>query len=141
MNLTLRIVFALMILALLAGLAMAKPPAPGSKDDPLVTKSYVDSQAGWRVQHVALGTTLNLPAGSEVVAVSAEKAVSLSLKDANFAECALYDLTAGAQLQEMALPISHHFLVGPGKGAKLIFAANGDLMVRGLPPVQEKAAK
>ena len=141
MNLTIRIIFALMILALLAGFALAKPPAPGSKDDPLVTKSYVDSQAGWRVQHVALGTVLTLPTGSEVVAISADKADSLSLKDANFAECAIYDLTQGAQLQEMALPVGHHFLVGQGKGVKLTFAANGDLMVRGLPPVQEKSAK
>jgi hypothetical protein len=141
MSITIRIFLALAILALLAGLAIAKPAAPGSKDDPLVTKSYVDSQAGWKVQHVAMGTTIVLPAGSEAVVVSAEKADSLSLKDANFEECALLDLTAGARLQEMAMPVAHHFLIGPGKGAKLTFASGGDMMVRGLPPVQEKPAK
>jgi hypothetical protein len=141
MSITIRIFIALILIALLAGLAMAKPPAPGSKDDPLVTKSYVDSQAGWRAQHVTIGTALVLPTGSEVVVVSAEKADSLSLKEANFDECALLDLTKGARIQEMALPVAHHFLAGPGKGVKLTFASAGDLMVRGLPPVQEKAAQ
>ncbi len=142
MNATARIlVSALLLMALLTGLALAKPPAPGGKEDPLVTKSYVDSQLGWRVQQVAAGAALSFPPGSEIVAVSAEKIESITLKDANLGECLLFDLTQGQRLGLMELPIGHHLLVGPGKDAKLTPAANGQLMVRGLPSAQGKPSK
>lgn len=131
----------LLLVALLAGLALAKPPAPGGKDDPLVTRSYVDSQCGWRVQPVAAGAALVFPPGSEIVAVSAEKIESITLKDANLGECLLFDLTQGQRLGIMELPIGHHLLVGPGKDAKLTLAANGQLMVRGLPAALGKPSK
>lgn len=133
MNTTARIISAaLLLVALLAGFAIAKPPAPGGKDDPLVTKSYLESQYGWRVIQAAAGSALTFPPGAEIVAVSAEKVDSITLKEANLGECMLFDLTQGQRLGVMELPIGHHLLVGPGKDAKLTLAANGQLMVRGL---------
>ncbi len=142
MNATARILAAtLLLMLLLAGLALAKPPAPGGKDDPLVTKSYLDSQIGWKVQQVAAGAVLSFPTGCEIVAVSADKINAVALKDANLGECLLFDLTQGQRLGLMELPIGHHLLVGPGKAAKLTLAANGQLMVRGLPAAQGKSSK
>jgi len=121
--------------AAVAGLALAKTQVPGSEGDPIVTKSYVDMRAAWDTRTVAQNTFYKLASGCEIVAVEAEGGLDeLSLKDANLGECALLDLTTGERLDRMVLAVGHHYLVGPGKEARITFNAGGTVMTRGLAP-------
>ena len=130
-------IFAVAILAAaaVAGLALAKTQVPGSEGDPIVTKSYVDMQAVWETRTVSQNSFYKLATGCEMVVAETEGGLDeLSLKDANLGECALLDLTTGERLDRMVLAVGHHYVVGPGKEARLTFNGSGTVMTKGLGP-------
>ena len=127
--------FAILAAAAVAGLALARTQVPGSEGDPIVTKSYVDMKAVWETRTVELNTFYKLATGCEIVVAEVEGGLDeLSLKDANLGECKLLDLTTGERLDRMVLSVGHHYLVGPGKEARLTFNGSGTVMTRGLAP-------
>lgn len=129
-----RITLASVLLVLvLAGIVLAKPPAPGSEGDPIVTRSYVDWRATWVERTVEPGAFMKLPTGVELVVAGAEGG-ALPLREANFDRAMLIDLTEGRNAEGASLAVGHHYLVGPGEEVRITFGAKAVIMARGLKP-------
>lgn len=101
----------------LMGGAFAGSSDPGSVSDPLVTKSYLESQYGWQVTTLLSGEKLPLNIGSEVVLRSGKAAV-IGTKAGG-----LLDLTLGQDLSNNTLIPASHYLIcalSDGRGIKAI---------------------
>ncbi len=126
---------AVLAVAAVAGLALAKTQVPGSEGDPIVTKSYVDMQAVWDERTVEQGSFYKLRPGCEIIVTATDEELDeLSLKDANLGDCVMLDLTTGERLGRMVLAVGHHYLVGPGTEARLTFNEGGTVLTRGVAP-------
>lgn len=126
------LVFAGALLALIAlGVALARPPSPGSKEDPLVTKTYVDWHAVWRELKVKSGDFLKLEPGVEFVLLEPSEH-PLHLREANLQDARVVDLTSGELLLASELIPLHHYLVVAGREARLTVDDEASFYVRGL---------
>jgi len=93
----------------------AKDPAPGSRDDPIITKSYVDRYAAWRRVQIPSGGTFEVAEGTEWVVAYA----------------AVFDLTLGAPLGVTPLITAHHYLCAASESFTISFIGETQLLVRG----------
>lgn len=117
---------AALITGLLVGQVMAQTAEPGSGGDPLVSKSYVDMVALYRVEEVPAGHTVVGAAGTELVLRGGRATAVVSELGG------LLDATAGADIRGGARIPANHLIVVPrddGRG----FYAETDLvlMVKG----------
>jgi len=124
---------AVLVATIVLGAALAGPPSPGSKEDPLVTKTYVDWHALWREVEVEAGGFLKLESGVEFVLLEPSDH-PLHLREANLGEVSILDLTGGEPLTAPELAPLHHYLVASRQEARLTADEGARFYVRGLKP-------
>jgi len=108
----------------------AKDPAPGSRDDPIITKSYVDRYAAWRRVQIPSGGTFEVAEGTEwVVAYAAGGAAEVTGDKAKLDK--VFDLTLGAPLGVTPLITAHHYLCAASESFTISFIGETQLLVRG----------
>ncbi len=106
--------------------AWASVSDPGSEQDPLVTKSYVDEQTLFRVVTMYPGQRLVADAGAEII-VRAGKATAVVSQLGGLA-----DVTAGRDVGQGEVVDLNHLLVIPrSDGRGLVAVTEVILMVRG----------
>lgn len=106
---------AVMVVWLGKGQAAAEPVLPGSEDDPLVSRSYVDAKLRVFVVEVPAGKELIGSAGTEIIVRSGSAAVIDSELGG------LCDITAGRDLRLNEQAPANHLLIVPrddGRGIK-----------------------
>lgn len=114
--------------------------APGSADDPLVTKSYVDKAlaalglqgggAGYALVNVSQGQTVTFGASTEVI-LRAGKAVAVT------GQSGLSDVTDGRDIVNGGkIPANHLLIVPRADGRGLKAETNLVLMVKGAYEIQ-----
>lgn len=124
----------IVVIALVAlGVAIAGPPSPGSKEDPLVTKTYVDWHAVWREMKVESGDFLKLEPGVELVLLEPVDH-PLHLREANLEDTTIVDLTSAETVTAPELIPRHHYLVASTQEARITVDADATIFVRGLKP-------
>ncbi len=114
------------------GLASPESALPGSEQDPLVTKSYVDEMIGqigktaFEVVEVPAGKTLIGKAGTEIILRSGSAlAIDSQLGG-------LSDVTAGADLRaRQNIPANHLLIIPRDDGRGISASQNIIVMVRG----------
>ena len=119
------------VLLLACAIAWAANGAPGSEDDPVASKSYVDSRASFQAVELAEGQRLIGAGGTEIILRSGEATAI------DNGENGVSDLTSGADLLTGAQVIANHLLLVPrddGRGINALTAAW--VMVRGDYTVQ-----
>lgn len=104
----------------------ANSPLPGSEDDPLVTRSYVEDMMTFKVVEVPQGKEIICGGGTEII-LRAGKALAIDSSMGG-----LSDVTSGEDLRSGREIMGNHLLIVPrddGRGLK----ASGDIivMVRG----------
>ncbi len=97
------------LLTLCLGLALLAAPAlaaePGSNQDPLISRSYLESLYAWQYTNLAEGQTSSLDMGAMLVIRTGQAQVVGNGKEG------LIDLTAGKELTDgMAIPPLHLIL-------------------------------
>jgi hypothetical protein len=98
---------------------------PGTADDPVVTKSYVDQFVGLQVVSVPAGQQLIADAGAEII-LRAGKATAIATSGG------VADLTAGKDLKLGEAIVANHLLLIPRSDGRGLKAVNDlVLMVRG----------
>ncbi len=130
-NLSLLVAAALLV-GLAAGRVMAETAEPGTGGDPLVSKSYVDLVALYRVVEVSAGQKVIGEAGTELV-LRGGRATAI-----DSALGGLLDVTAGTDIRGGSRIPANHLIVVPrsdGRG----FQAETDLvlMVKGRVTIQD----
>jgi hypothetical protein len=108
------------------GLASPGAPLPGSQEDPLVTRAYVDTKFKLTVVELASGDTLVGSSGTEII-LRAGKATVVDSESGG-----LCDSTQGVDLRKGAEVPKNHLLLVPrddGRGIKAVSKAV--VMVRG----------
>ncbi len=104
----------------------AEAPPPGSEEDPLVTRSYVDQYTVWRIVELQPGQTMVAEAGSEIVVRAGSATVVASSRGG------LVDLTGGQDLSGgTAVPLNHLLLVPRSDERGIRGVSSTVLMVRG----------
>ena len=121
----------LILATLILRVAVAGPPSPGSKEDPLVTKTYVDWHAVWREMKVEAGGFLKLESGVEFVLLEPSEH-PLHLREANLGDTTILDLTSGEPLTEPELAPLHHYMVASRHEARLTVDEEAHFYFRGL---------
>ena len=133
---SLLILSGLLVLALLAGVLVGRfalaetSGTPGTETDPLVSKSYVDLYARWRIVNLEPGQRLIAQAGAEII-LRAGKACVIASPAGGLA-----DVTAGRDVGQGAL-VANHLLVVPrsdGRGVEAL--TRTVLMARGAFTIQ-----
>jgi len=133
---SLLILSGLLALALLAGVLVGRfalaetSGTPGTETDPLVSKSYVDLYARWRIVNLEPGQRLIAQAGAEII-LRAGKACVIASPAGGLA-----DVTAGRDVGQGAL-VANHLLVVPrsdGRGVEAL--TRTVLMARGAFTIQ-----
>ncbi len=127
---------ALLVLGMLVGwigkgFAAGDPALPGSEQDPLVTRSYVDGKVKMAVVEVAAGKQLIGSAGTEII-VRSGNATAIDTQSGG-----LSDVTAGKDLKMGDVAPTNHLLIVPrddGRGIKAVTSLF--VMVRGNYKVQ-----
>ena len=125
---TAAICFAVLLCVVMTAAVRAANAAPGSEDDPVVTRSYVDKQisaagGAFVPVEVAAGQELIGGAGAEIILRSGEAAIISNESNG------VSDLTSGLDLQAGAPVQPNHLLLVPrddGRG----LAARSDLWLR-----------
>ena len=106
--------------------AFGSDATPGSSDDPLVSKSYVDSALSFEVVHAEAGQSLIGGAGTEIILRSGE-ATALD-NGAN----GVSDMTGGKDLMSGTVVETNHLLMTPrNDGRGIYMKTEGYIMVRG----------
>ncbi|HHY16979.1 MAG TPA: hypothetical protein GX524_02785 [Firmicutes bacterium] len=108
------------------GLASPNAPLPGSQEDPLVTRAYVDSKLKMTVVDLSPGNTLIGYSGTEIIL----RAGKGTIVDSEMG--GLCDLTQGVDLRNGSEAPKNHLLLVPrddGRGIKA--ASQATVMVRG----------
>lgn len=115
---------------LLAGIVWAsKDPAPGSREDPLITKSYADSIGRWQRVQIPAGGTLTIGEGTEFVVIFAnDLAISVEADKAKMDK--VIDLTQGAVAGDAALNVNRHYLCAASGDFPIKFATEVQVLVR-----------
>lgn len=126
-------VFVLVLLIVVAGVVWAaSDPEPGSREDPLITKSYVDHLSAWQRVQVASGGAFNISEGTEwVVVFTAANSSAISGDKAKLDK--VFDLTAGSALGEAQVMTGHHYICAASGEFTVTFASDTQLLVRGAP--------
>ncbi len=128
MNKTLILLIALFVIAT-AGLVVAfgdTAATPGSTEDPVVTKSYVDAKTVYQVVHMQAGQKMVGKAGTELIVRSGEVTAIDNGVDG------LSDITGGTDLKTGTTCKINHLLLVPrddGRGVKA--GTEAYVMVRG----------
>jgi hypothetical protein len=106
--------------------AFGNTTIPGSTEDPVVTKSYVDSKLAYQVLQLQVGQIVIGGEGTEIIVRSGE--VTAIDNGAN----GISDITGGQDLRTGQLCKTNHLLLVPrndGRGVKALTEAY--IMVRG----------
>jgi len=119
---------ALLLAALACALAMPAIAAePGSKDDPVITRSYLETLYSWQVTNLAEGQTLSLDMGVTFVLRSGKAAV------VGVGEQGLVDLTEGRELKDGERIAPNHLILSPASDRRGLRALSAVvLLTRGL---------
>lgn len=123
--------FVFLGLALLTGMALlpralATPAAPGTAEDPLVARSYVDRWVKWEVMELQRNQVLEGKAGAMVV-VRRGQAVTRDPTGNG-----IPDLTAGSDLFEaQSVPLNHLLLIPRSDGRGIVARGSVWVMCRG----------
>jgi len=113
------------------GLAAGETALPGSEQDPLVSRSYVDSQLRMSVIEVPAGKQIIGFAGTEIIL----RGGSATVIDSPMG--GLADVTSGKDLRQgEQAPPNHHLIVPRDDGRGLQATAQLILMVRGNYKIQ-----
>lgn len=119
--------FTLLTAALLLALAPARAAEPGSRDDPVVTRSYLETLYSWQQTHLQDGQSLSLDLGVMLVLRSGQAAVVGSGAEG------LVDLTAGKELKDGERIPANHLILSPASDKRGIKALSPVvLLTRGL---------
>lgn len=112
------------------GLAAADTPLPGSEQDPLVTRSYIEERLRLNVVELNAGRRLIAGAGTELILRSGNATVVDSESGG------LSDVTDGVDLRKGAQVPRNHLLIAPrddGRGFKaenqVIVLVRGDYRI------------
>lgn len=106
--------------------AFGSDATPGSSDDPLVSKSYVDAALSYEVVHAQAGQSIIGGAGTEIVLRSGE-ATAID-NGAN----GVSDMTSGTDLMSGTVVQANHLLLTPrSDGRGIYMKTEGYIMVRG----------
>ncbi|MBM3464920.1 MAG: hypothetical protein FJX76_22710 [Armatimonadetes bacterium] len=118
----------LLTIALLLGLCAAGQAAePGSKDDPIITRSYLENLHSWQVTNLQDGQTLSLDMGVTFVLRSGKAAV------VGVGAEGLVDLTAGRELKDGEKIVANHLMLSPASDRRGLRAQSSVvLLTRGL---------
>lgn len=106
--------------------AFGDTSVPGSPDDPVVTKSYVDSKLSYSVLRLQQGQRLVGGEGAEIIVRSGEVTAIDNGKDG------ISDITGGYDLKTGAICKTNHLLLIPrsdGRGVTAVTEAY--IMIRG----------
>lgn len=125
------VILPLSVLAAARLVAAATAGAPGSENDPLATKSYVDQYAQWQLVTLKAGQMLVAGAGTELILRAG------SAKAVASASGGVADVTAGKDLSGGTALQANHLLIVPradGRGAAAV--SDAVFMVRGAFTVQ-----
>ncbi|MGI6130014.1 MAG: hypothetical protein ACOYEO_07995 [bacterium] len=122
--------FLYLSLIMLMGIVLAVMPAsgadPGTEEDPLVAKSYVDQLVCLQVVELEAGEVLRGEAGTEIVLRSGQAAAITT------SQGGISDLTAGRDIQNgEAVPANHLLLIPRSDGRGLRALTNIVVLVRG----------
>jgi hypothetical protein len=121
----------IVVLVLVAGIVWAaKDPAPGSRDDPIVTKSYVDQYSAWRRVQIPSGGAFEVAEGTEWVVVFASDGSATVTGDKPKLD-KVFDLTLGMPLGDSPMLTAHHYLCAASDGFTISFIGETQLLVRG----------
>lgn len=100
---------------------------PGSKDDPIITRSYLETLYAWQVTPLSEGQTLSIDRGVEFV-IRRGQAVVVGLSNEG-----LIDLTAGKELIDGERIEAYHLMVSPASDRRGLRATSPVIMLtRGL---------
>lgn len=106
--------------------AFGDTSVPGSPDDPVVTKSYVDSKLAYSVLHMQKDQRLIGGEGTEIIVRSGEVKAIDNGKDG------VSDITGGNDLKSGAICKTNHLLLVPRSDGRGITAATeAYIMIRG----------
>ena len=122
--------WAILILIMVAGMtlvvAFGDTSVPGSPEDPVVTKSYVDSKLSYAVLQLQTGQRLIGGEGTEIIVRSGE------VKAIDNGEDGISDITGGQDLKSGTICKSNHLLLVPRSDGRGITAATeAYLRIRG----------
>ena len=115
---------------LAAGLLLAHGAGavePGSKDDPIITRSYLETLYSWQLTSLQDGQTLNLDMGVQFVIRSGTAVVS------GGGAVGLIDLTAGKEIRDGETVPPYHLILSPSSDRRALRARSQVvLLTRGL---------
>ena len=120
------LIILLMVSAMSLMVAFGDTSVPGSPEDPVVTKSYVDSKLAYAVLHLQQGQRLIGGEGTEIIVRSGEVTAIDNGKDG------ISDITGGYDLKSGAICKANHLLLVPRSDGRGITAATETyIMIRG----------
>ena len=100
---------------------------PGSIDDPVVTKSYVENIYSWQETALSAGQTISLERGVELIVRQGTVKVVASV------DGGLIDLTTGKELgNDEIIPLYHLIICPDSDGRAVKCDVNSLLLTRGL---------
>lgn len=102
-----RILTSLVLAALLLMARGAHAVEPGSKDDPIITRSYLETLYSWQLNSLQEGQTLSLDMGVQFV-IRSGTAVVVGVGSEG-----LVDLTAGKELKDGEIIPPYHLILSP----------------------------
>ncbi|MCR4428866.1 MAG: hypothetical protein NUV68_05970 [Caldiserica bacterium] len=111
------------------GQATAQSDTPGSREDPLITKSYIDQ--------FLIPTVLELKAGQSIIGEAGTEFVvrvgsTYCLADPATTKGGIADLTGGVDIKHMEpVPLNHHLVIPRSDGRGLFAQTDVVLMVWG----------
>ncbi len=122
------VVFTFLII-LFFGQATVQSEAPGSAEDPLITKSYVDQFLIPQVLELKAGQSVIGQAGTEfVVRVGS----TYCLADPATTKGGIADLTGGVDIKHMEpIPLNHHLVIPRSDGRGLLAQTDFFILVCG----------
>lgn len=117
----------LIVLLVLAAAGAAWAAEPGSKDDPIVTRSYLENLYSWQVTSLQQGQTLSLDLGVTFVLRSGKATV------VGAGSQGLVDLTLGRELKDGEKIAPNHLILSPASDRRGLRAISRVvLLTRGL---------
>lgn len=106
--------------------AFAGESVPGSEEDPLVSRSYVDKRLNFEVLNVQEGETLFCSAGTEVILRSGQASAVDSPNGG------LADVTSGQDIRQGEGVTANHLIIVPRDDGRGLFALTDIIvMIRG----------
>lgn len=114
------------LLALLCG-ARAQAAEPGSKDDPIITRSYLETLYSWQITNLPEGQSLSLDMGVTFVLRSGKATV------VGVGSEGLVDLTDGKELKDGERIAANHLILSPASDRRGLRALSPvKMLTRGL---------